>query len=400
MDVELQRALQVFLATDQNAEQAGSERRADGDRVVGAQARSSKALALGLRSEGFTNIREYAVLPPATAPRWIVPLGKPSWMVNGLRICAPFKPSAQILKRLLVPMARLGWTGWSRDRILLASRESLPIESLVHEITGEPNPVFAFLLGTPGKFRKLTVQVMRPDGEILGYIKLPLTPEASERIRRESTVLEQLNNSADLRSQVPTLLYAGAWSSGHFLFQSGGPAELGPIQFGPLCRNFLNKLWNFKRVDKPGSALVEEVGERWRRVESKLDASWRALAAAVLTRASDALQNVNVRCGIMHGDFAPWNTRLSNGQLYVFDWESATEDAPRLWDVFHYHAQVGSLLRRRVGTGLEPNCQKSDAALLLLYLLHSACDTVQETSAGSSRSLDYRRELITAQLSN
>jgi hypothetical protein len=405
MDAELKHGLELFLGrVNSNGDrtdvpESRADLRTDDLRVVEESHAYSKALAGQLRSEGFASVREYALLPSASAARWVIPLERPSFTVSGLRIYSPFSARARFLKRLLLPIARTGWTGWTRDRVLLASRKPPQIESLVRDATGESNPVFAFSLGTPGRFRKLTIQVTRPNGELLGYFKLPLTPSANQRVQREAATLQQLGSCAPLQSQIPRVLHAGIWAGAPILFQSGGPAESAPVKFGGLQHEFLDKLWSFKKRNRLGNALVEEVGYRWKTVEAKLDSEWRSLAAAALARAARDLKDVSVECGITHGDFAPWNTRLLNGQLYVFDWESASEVLPRLWDVFHYHVQVESLLRLRVGSGLEPNGPGSDASLLLLYLLHSACDSLQETSPDASRALQYRRELITAQLS-
>ena len=94
---------------------------------------------------------------------------------------------------------------------------------MVRQVTGEHNPIFALSLGAPGKYRKLTVQVMRPGSEILGYIKLPLTEAASGRIRREAAALQRLGAYPALRPHVPRVLHSGDWESGYILFQSGGP---------------------------------------------------------------------------------------------------------------------------------------------------------------------------------
>jgi Phosphotransferase enzyme family len=405
MDAELKHGLELFLGRVHSdgdrpdTQESGDDLQIDDLRVVEESHAYSEARASQLRSEGFASVREYALLPSASAARWAIPLERPSWTVSGLQIYSPFSTRARLLKRLLVPIARTGWKGWARDRVLLASRKPLPIESLMRDATGESSPVSAFSLGTSGRFRKLTVQVTRPNGELLGYLKLPLTSSANQRVQREAAALEQLGSCAALQSQIPRVLHAGAWAGASILFQSAGPAESAPVKFDRLCREFLDKLWSFKKVNRPGNALVEEVGARWKTVETKLDSQWRSLATATLARASRDLNDVSVECGITHGDFAPWNTRLLHGELYVFDWESASERVPRLWDVFHYHVQVESLLRLRIGTGLEPNGPGSDASLLLLYLLHSACDSLQESSPDASRALQYRRDLIAAQLS-
>ena len=110
------------------------------------------------------------------------------------------------------------------------------------EVTGEREPTFAMSLGVGGNVRKLTVQVMRPNGEILGYIKLPLTEAAAERVRREAGILERLRHFAPLRPHIPKVLYAGEWSDGYILFQSPGPPSPGPVEFGALRESFLRAL--------------------------------------------------------------------------------------------------------------------------------------------------------------
>jgi hypothetical protein len=43
-----------------------------------------------------------------------------------------------------------------------------------------------------------------------------------------------------------------------------------------------------------------------------------------------------------HGDFAPWNVKLSGERLFVFDWEYARA-APAGFDLIHFFVQTQSL---------------------------------------------------------
>jgi len=122
------------------------------------------------------------------------------------------------------------------------------------------------------------------------------------------------------------------------------------------------------------------------------------LGQGALCRARQDLEGVMVPCGIMHGDFAPWNTRVENERLYVFDWESAAWDAPILWDVFHFHVQVASLLNKKRSEELPLGRIPGDRACFLLYLLKSLCQLLDEVPSVDRVGVTYRRQALTEYL--
>src|SRR5579864_378712 len=268
MDLGLQEALQAFLGEGNGCVvQSGDGPYVRGKSAAVLAGSSSRQLAARLRSDGFTNVQEFALLPSARTTRWIIPIGDSQCTSSGLNVYAPYAYSARVLKRLLLAVAKTGLVRLTRHKVLVISRNPLNLELLVSEVTGEPHPVFALSLGAPSSFRKLTIQVMRPDGSVLGYVKLPMTLEADGRIRREATMLERLRSFASLRSQIPRVLHAGVWGDGYILFQSAGPTSPAPVQFAPHFQNFLNKLRSIEQVERSGDALVNQVGARWRIVQ-------------------------------------------------------------------------------------------------------------------------------------
>ncbi len=55
------------------------------------------------------------------------------------------------------------------------------------------------------------------------------------------------------------------------------------------------------------------------------------------------LSNMEIMVGLYHGDFAPWNIKISdNKKLHVMDWENAILDGLAGWDWIHY------LIRRSI----------------------------------------------------
>jgi peptidoglycan-N-acetylglucosamine deacetylase len=298
------------------------------------------------------------------------------------------------MKHVLTRIIRTGWNGWARHRVLVASRESLPLEVLVSEITGERNPVFALSLGNQPAVRKLTVQAMRPDGNILGYVKLPLTDCAAERVRHEGMILERLWNSPALRRHIPRLLHAGVWGESYALFQTAVPGRLGPLTVTRMHDEFLRVLWSVHRVDKPVRILIEEIGAKWEKAALRLSDEWKALGQEVLRYSAQDLDQPTIPCGVSHGDFAPWNTRMHQDRLFLFDWESTNWEAPMSWDTFHFNLQTAVSLQKHIGSNVNSDHKSNHGTPYLLYLLSSVIQFLQEENWGA---IDVRQQLLLRQ---
>ena len=391
---DLQQALSVFVGTGIPVRRA----------KVAGPCFSAKPLLTGCPSQSNREIEakselHFAVLPSKRTPRWLIPLGERCWSRSGLGIYTPYAPVARILKKLLTLFVGAGGASWLRDTVSVETAANFPLSALVTEITGEMQPVFALSLGTPGPYRKLTIQVMHPDGQILGYIKLPLTESATARIRAEAAMLGALQQFEALRPHIPRILHEGQWEQGYLLFESCGPLTPAPAKFGPIYEDFLRKLSDSQPSEKPGLAVVEEVAQRWCETKDRQDAILRSLGHGALARARRELAGKKIRCGMTHGDFAPWNARVNDGQLYVFDWESATTQSPVDWDIYHFHTQVSALLNKKYYKRLKLDRRKGDRALFVLYLLRSISECLEDDNTTDQRGLAFRRKLLAEELS-
>jgi Phosphotransferase enzyme family len=399
MGTDIQGVINTFIG--------GSNCNPDAPAVAGSQptvtlcrTTSRTAVIQQLKSQGFTRVLTFGIVPSASNARWLIPVDQKVWTLAGLRVFQPFAITAKLLKPLLVAGTRLGWTGWASDHAVVASRNPLEIESLVTGVTGERQPVFALSLGTPGKFRKLSLRVMRPNGELLGYIKLPLTEAAIGRVRREAAMLTQLFQNHLLRPHIPRVLYAGEWGAGFILFQSARESESAPapVRFGDLHRTFLDRLAAVASVEISGSDFVDRVAKGWDAAESRLSASWRAAGSRTLDIALRELQHIKLQCGVSHGDFTPWNTLVSARRLFVFDWESAESQVPHVWDRFHFRTQTSIFLKRTRRPQVHLDRESGERASFLLYLLDSARGYLEEGSSAANIALEYRYQLLTNQL--
>jgi hypothetical protein len=344
------------------------------------------------KAQGDPMRYRFAVLPSREEPRYLLPLGDSRTTLEGFRVYMPYALGARLRRGLLTQIVKTGWRGWAMHSLHVG--EPVGLKALVTNVTGERNPAFAMSLATPGKYRKLTIQVMRAGGETLGYIKLGLTKPAGERVRHEASVLEDLSA---LRPHVPRVLYAGDWQNRYMLFQSPLEGRPGPAELSGMHVEFLEKLAAIRRVDKSGLQVIEEVGARWKEVTWRCDLRWQQLGKDTLAAARRDLEKVTVPCGFWHGDFAPWNTRVRDGRLAVFDWESCEDGVPLGWDTFHFSVQVASLLKKNWRTKFDLAAAPGARGLFLLYLLASLGKSLDER-AEANPGLEYRKQALMSEL--
>src|ERR1017187_7514463 len=208
----------------------------------------SRKLRNMLRHQGYTDVHSFVIVPSRNMPRWLLPAGDHCGMLAGTRMYQPHKWAPRAIKKALIGMMKMGWNGGWCSKVLIASTDKLALETLVLTVTGEAQPVFAMSLGRNAAVRKLTVQVMRPSGDILGYIKLPLTNDAAERVRNEASILQRLWKFPALQPHIPRLLYAGDCSGTYVLFECALQGACGPTTFNEMHRSLLRKLWDVHAV--------------------------------------------------------------------------------------------------------------------------------------------------------
>jgi hypothetical protein len=348
-----------------------------------------------LARRGYTRQHRFAILPSRTQPRWLLPLTNAPRTIDGFELYTPYSRATRLMKALVVRVRATGWEGWVRHSVLMAARSPLPIEKLATEVTGEKHLTFAVSLGTPGPVQKLTVQVMRTDGKILGYLKMPLKPGAEQRLRHEADTIEKLQRFAKMRGHIPRLLFAGSWEGRFVVFQSAMEGEAGPVRMTERHEEFLKTLQGCEPAMVPGRRLLQRIAQRWERIAPRLESNWQGLGREALRIASRELDSVSLECGVQHGDFVPWNMRVQPKGLILFDWESAAWEAPALWDRFHFLAQTECHLNLRHDESAE--VRGDNRALYLLYLLNSVAQLTDEKSTAFT--FRYREKQLRKHLS-
>ncbi len=338
---------------------------------------------------------QFAVVPGLERARWLLPV---NGSVSGaLAAYVPFSWRGRLGKAALSSYCKLGMLRWFPAHVTISSDDLLPLEVLARRVFDSPEIVLAATLGTPGKNRKLLIEALRPSGELLGVMKLAMSPAAAQRIQAETITLTKLAEMPGITAQVPRVLYAGSWAGGQILVQGAAPSRRSPRQFRACHQRFLDKLLAASLRTRYGAEFVDDVAQYCRK-HSPAGANNLVLIERALLRADRALRRQYVECGLSHGDFAPWNLRLDQGEVFALDWEAAQPDLPSMWDKFHFLVQTASLLH----TG-EPQIRemlhshRQALPLFSLYLVHSltaACAEGTPDAAQISYRLRLLRELV------
>ncbi len=216
-------------------------------------------------------------------------------------------------------------------------------------------PLFlAARYGSPGPYQKLSVLFVDADGEGTAFVKVALSPQASEMVLREKAWLERLAAIAELRASVPAILQAGlAGNAEAYLMTTLAPALGASGVFGEAHAHFLAALGHHTARPARFDDCLEArfLGDALPRLAPVLGVALHEEFASAWRDAAGVLKDWHGPLVLAHRDFVPWNIATHGDRLFVFDWEYAAEKASPLHDFFHFHLMPIAASRwRRVRT--------------------------------------------------
>ena len=148
-----------------------------------------EALGLRVTAAPHPGSRPFDVLAGRGHLRWFVVPARPRAVrIASLALIQPLRPSARILKQAMTVAAGLGLPHlWRNGRVHVSGthRAARGFDAAASQA--------AFLTGTAGPHRKLTVQWMDAHGGIRGYAKVSRTPAVQALLANEGSVLDQLH---------------------------------------------------------------------------------------------------------------------------------------------------------------------------------------------------------------
>lgn len=270
--------------------------------------------ALGVR----TGRHRYVALGPRGRIRWLVPTADRRASA-ALRSWRPYSPAARLA--WVVVLASFQMASGGKDR----------------SVGGEAVPVI--YVGTEGPSQKAVCLMVLPNGEVEGVVKVPLGPRAGGTIMHEAGALEAL------REELPDLLVPRLLDTNHAL----GTTTQTWMRGGPSGRSFSRRHADFLwRLQLPQQRV--SLAERRNGLEKRLaatDIPSAELRASTRRLLDSCNGDGQFAASWVHGDFAPWNLKLSGGQLAAYDWEDADGRGLPLHDLAHFFVNQSLLFRSR-----------------------------------------------------
>ena len=238
-------------------------------------------------------------------------------------------------------------------------------------------PLFAVLAGNPNSpGQRFILLLFDPAGQPVAVVKAGVSAAAWILIEQEQRFLESIQPSTP-----------------------GIPPLRGIFGNPNVQAMALNFLPGRSPQAKDEHHLPQVLGN-WLRPQQRVVFTdtriWRELSAssaehAIYRSLTVAVRHQSSAGAIVHGDFAPWNVRVSpSGTWMVLDWERGDLNGLPAWDWFHYPIQKSILVQRQPVTALvaiteallAENTFKAYAeaagiigherSLMLLYLLYQA----------------------------
>jgi hypothetical protein len=346
-------------------------------RLYGQGTDVSALLGVPLETEKTAG-RMYTAYPKLTNVRWLLPAKEPALRRAGIGgLYQPNSLRGRALRTIIGAGAVLGERVWLEEDALAR------LETTVASVMGVEAVRLAFYVGVPSPHRKVTAQVLTPEGKTLAYAKIATSSLAQVALETERRALLRLSESAGLKGTVPEVLGSLPWHGGTILLITMGPPRPGPRRLSSVHLRFCTHLFRSFEVRETfaESPMWTRISEIWHHLRNSSPETLPANLGPALERLHDELGPVGMPLSIAHGDFTPWNTRLGPRSLFVLDWERASEGMSPLYDAFNFQALQAALQGRRSGIrdrrffltlldALWPEGRKHLPDLYLAYLAH------------------------------
>jgi len=236
------------------------------------------------------------------------------------------------------------------DEVFLSIDEGSLLQRILDKYPSYNHSIFT---GTVGKNRKIIVE-LNNGYKSLVFAKVAISNTSEDLIQNEFHILSKLKCENLTSIYVPTVL---AYSEKELLEISNikpkrckQSSKLIDVQIVALTQinsiNHKHVQWKDMQAKFEIESLIENLKVK-AIVDNGLD---RQRIDSYIEKLSLLRKTINneesLSCGLVHGDFTPWNMYINHKKLYIYDWELSKEAMPVLFDLFHYIFQSEVMISR------------------------------------------------------
>ncbi len=250
-------------------------------------------------------------------------LARVSWMI--IRVGAKFGAIKFFASEKDTPSVRLenfNWQGWISE---------------ITDVLKQNRLIPAFYFPPQLERKKYSVLLLNNEGESIAFAKIAQDPVSYAETLRERNALLYFNDKKFATFEVPKLLQHGNYKGSLYNLLSPIPrnTRTPPSTWGDLYQ----QAWLELVTTSYRNIKIENLSW-WPKVKFLFD-EW--VEAIELLEKDEPLNGY--RFYFAHGDFAPWNVSIVNKNLFLYDWENFSEEAPIFADPLYFILSTQILLK-------------------------------------------------------
>jgi len=324
---------------------------------------------------------EFRYMLRGQSMRWVYPKGE---YKSVLDFCPDSNLRQQTTKTILRLISLCKLDRLVSDVVTIHSKEKL---KLVHAQDGTPFDSYSIFLGTEGPERTVLVSLLNR-GKCTSFLKFGLNSYSQNKISTEGNALYRLSHCNLKTIKIPAIR-SNSRNEVISISKVGVKGRSSGTQFTRMHANAIIELFNLskksKRFDQTQFAGAIIYSLQFLRLKKTKNLE------PIISLLERNLEGVDYDSyffsSYTHGDFTPWNMFVEEEKIHLYDWENFKDTAPFLFDLFHFHFQTGTHLKKwsfertyeNIKTAIEENDNLQHAVVtnsidvkeyLRLYLLY------------------------------
>jgi thymidylate kinase len=224
--------------------------------------------------------------------------------------------------------------------IKIYSKKSIKLDNSIANLCTD----YSIFMGTPGLQRSILVALIVKN-EVTQFLKIPTNKASAQLIKHEKEAILSLRSISTPLLKVPDFFLTK--NSDTLLMENlQKNNSIRTDEFKTIHAQFIAD--NFTKNIKKTKLMNCEF---WFKTKTSFELS-RFYANPQLSKLGQlgrkVIKLIDERIDICthwaHGDFTPWNMVITDNKIALYDWELFKDQAPALFDLFHFHYQKGILM--------------------------------------------------------